>query len=62
MSNFISKIFSVGLSKISPKIKEWLLKILTDILDFLEKHFNNIVKNLGGIGGAGLGLGLVLTL
>lgn len=62
MSNFISKIFSVGLSKISPKIKEWLLKILTDILDFLEKHFNNIVKNLGGIGGAGLGLGLVTDL
>lgn len=28
-------------------------------MDFLEKHFNNIVKHLLGIGGVGFGLGLV---
>lgn len=58
----IGKLFSVGLAKISPKIKEWLLKILTIALDFFEKHFNNIIKHLGAIGGAGLGIGLVTNL
>lgn len=55
----LRKIFAVGLEKISPKVKEWLQLRLTNLMDFLEKHFNNIVKHLFGIGGAGLGLGLV---
>ena len=59
---FIGKLFSVGLAKISPKIKEWLLKVLTSALDFFEKHFNNIIKHLGAVGGAGLGIGLVTNL
>lgn len=59
MFQFFGKIFGVGLSKISPSVKEWILKHLTDLMDFLEKHFNNIVKSLFGIGGAGLGLALV---
>lgn len=58
----IGKLFSVGLAKISPKIKEWLLKVLTSALDFFEKHFNNIIKHLGVVGGAGLGIGLVTNL
>ena len=28
---------------------------------FLEKHFNNVIKHMYGIGGAGLGLGLVVS-
>lgn len=59
MSSLFSKILSVGVSKLSPEIKEWLQKILTKCLDFFEKHFNNIVKHMFGIGGAGLGLGLL---
>lgn len=58
----IGKLFSVGLAKISPKIKEWLLKVLTSALDFFEKHFNNIIKHLGSVGGAGLGIGLITNL
>lgn len=58
----IGKLFSAGLVKISPKIKEWLLKVLTSALDFFEKHFNNIIKHLGAVGGAGLGIGLVTNL
>lgn len=58
----IGKLFSVGLAKISPKIKEWILKVLTSALDFFEKHFNNIIKHLGAVGGAGLGIGLVTNL
>lgn len=55
----LRKIFAVGLEKVSPKIKEWLQLRLTNLMDFLEKHFNNIVKHLLGIGGVGFGLGLV---
>jgi hypothetical protein len=58
----LKKIFGVGLEKISPKVKEWLQLRLTDLMDFLERHFNNIVKHLFGIGGAGLGLGLVTNM
>lgn len=58
----LKKIFGVGLEKLSPKVKEWLQLRLTDLMDFLEKHFNNIVKHLFGIGGAGLGLGLVTNM
>lgn len=52
-----NKIFSIALSKLSPKVQEWLLKQLTRLMDFLEKHFNNIVRHLFGIGGAGLAVG-----
>lgn len=62
MFQFIGKIFGVGLSKISPAVKEWLLRSLTSLMDFLEKHFNNIVKSIFAVGGAGLGLGLVSNL
>lgn len=62
MNNLVSKILGVGLSRISPKVKDIFKVILTKILDFLELHFNNIVKHLGGIGGAGLGLGLATNL
>lgn len=58
----VAKLFSVGLSKISPKVGEFFSKMLTKLLDFLEKHFNNIVKHMGAIGGAGLGLGLVTNM
>lgn len=56
------KLFGVGLSTISPRIAAFVSKVLTKLLDFLEKHFNNIVKHIGAIGGAGLGLGLVTNL
>lgn len=55
----MGKLFAVGLSKLSPKIVDFIKRLLTILLDFLEKHFNNIIKHLGAIGGAGLGLGLV---
>lgn len=55
----LKKIFGVGLQKISPSIKEWFQRNLTSLMDFLEKHFNNIVKHMFVVGGAGLGLGLV---
>lgn len=58
----MGKLFSVGLSKLSPKIVDFIKRLLTILLDFLEKHFNNIVKHLGVIGGAGLGLGLVTNM
>lgn len=58
----MGKFFAVGLSKISPKIVDFVKRLLTILLDFLEKHFNNIVKHLGAIGGAGLGLGLVTNM
>lgn len=58
----LKKIFGVGLQKISPSIKEWFQKNLTSLMDFLEKHFNNIVKHLFAVGGAGLGLGLVTNM
>lgn len=58
----LKKIFGVGLEKLGPKVKEWLQLRLTNLMDFLEKHFNNIVKHLFGIGGAGLGLGLVTNM
>ena len=57
-----SKLIGIGISKISPKFAEYFNKFLTKLLDFLEKHFNNIIKHLGAIGGAGLGLGLVNNL
>ena len=53
----LRKLFSVCLSKLSPKVQEWLLKQLTRLMDFLEKHFNNIVRHLFGIGAAGLAVG-----
>lgn len=56
------KLLGVGLQKISPSIKEWFQEVLTSLMDFLEKHFNNIVKHLFGLGGAGLGLGLVTNM
>ncbi len=59
MFKYVKKIFGVGLSKISPSVKDWILKRLSDLMDFLEEHFNNIVRSMFGIGGAGLGLGLV---
>ena len=62
MFRFLSKIFAVGISKISPSVKDWILKALTSLMDFLEKHFNNIVKSIFGVGGAGLGIGLIANL
>lgn len=59
MFKYVKKIFSVGISKLSPSVKDWILKRLSELLDFLEEHFNNIVRSIFGIGGAGLGLGLV---
>lgn len=61
MNNLV-KILGVGLSRISPKIKDLIKVILTKVLDFLELHFNNIVKHLPAIGGAGLGIGLATNL
>lgn len=58
---YAKKLFGVVISKVSPSVKEWLQKLLTRVLDFLEKHFNNVVKHMYGIGGAGLGLGLVVS-
>lgn len=58
----VGKLLGIGLAKISPKVAEFFNKFLTRLLDFLEKHFNNIIKHLGAIGGAGLGLGLVNNL
>ena len=62
MFRFLSKIFAVGISKISPSVKELDFKRL-DLFDgFFEKHFNNIVKSIFGVGGAGLGIGLIANL
>lgn len=58
----LKKIFGVGLEKISPKLKEWVQLLLTKLMDFLEKHFNNIIKHSFAIGGAGLGIGLVTNM
>lgn len=58
----MKKLFAIGLSKLSPKVAEFFSKLLTKLLDFLEKHFNNIIKHLGAVGGAGLGLGLVTNM
>lgn len=52
-----SKIWSFALTRLSPKVREWLVSLLTRLMDFLEKHFNNVVKHLFGIGGAGLAIG-----
>ena len=62
MLKVIGKILSVGLSRISPKVKDFFKILLTKLLDFLELHFGNIIKHMGAIGGAGLGLGLVTNL
>lgn len=62
MLNALKKIFAVSLQGLSPSLKEWFQVCLTKLMDFLEKHFNNIVKHLFGIGGAGLGIGLALNL
>lgn len=62
MGKFIGKIFSVAISKISPKITDFIKLLLTKLLDFLERNFNNLIKHIGAIGGAGLGLGLVTNL
>lgn len=56
----LKSLFGVALQKVSPQIKEWLQGLFTKILDFLEKHFNNVIKHIAGIGGAGLGLGLIV--
>lgn len=56
-----NKIFAVALDKISPKVKNFLQTQLTRLLDFLEKRFNNIIKHLFGIGGAGLAVGEVVN-
>lgn len=61
MGAFLRKIFGVALQKVSPTIKEWFQKLLTKLLDFLEKHFNNVIRHIVGIGGAGLGLGLIVN-
>lgn len=62
MGKIVSKILGVGLSRISPKVKDFFKFLLTKLLDFLELHFNNIVKHIGSVGGVGLGLGLVTNL
>ena len=62
MFKIASKILGVGLSRISPKVKDFFKVLLTKLLDFLELHFNNLIKHMGAIGGAGLGIGLVTNL
>lgn len=62
MGSLIAKIFRVGVDKLSPAVQQFLLKLLTRLLDFLEKHFNNIVKHLFPIGTAVGGLALVSNL
>lgn len=60
--NLVKKLFRISLDKLSPKVKEFIQTRLTSLMDFLERHFNNIVKHIFGFGGAGLGLGLVKNL
>ena len=57
MYGLIKKLFSVALTRLSPSVQGWLLRQLTRLMDFLEKHFNNIVRHLFGIGGATLAVG-----
>lgn len=53
----VAKLFGIAIGKISPRVQEWIIKLLTRLMDFLEKHFNNIVRHLFGIGGATLAVG-----
>lgn len=58
----IKKLFAVGLSKLSPSVKSFFQTQLTRLLDFLEKHFNNVIKHLFAMGGAGLAIGEIVNI
>lgn len=57
--NLVAKLFAISIKAIGKGPQEWLLKMLTRLMDFLEKHFNNVIKHMFGIGGAGLAIGEV---
>lgn len=57
----LKKLFGVGLSKLGPSVKSFFQIQLTRLLDFLEKHFNNVIKHLFSVGGAGLAISEIVN-